>query len=181
MYQEIIARLKEMGIKLEQGLSYKEIDDIEKKYEILFPYELKEFYSVALPVSDSFVNWRDTSKENIEAVRSRLERPFSDLRESVLDIEWNDDWGEEPSDIKVKRSHILKRIDGAPRLIPIYSHRYIVSSLSRQSPVLSIYGIDVIYYGENLRSYFEIEFGERDSSDIQMDRVSPVPFWSDLL
>ena len=47
--------------------------------------------------------------------------------------------------------------------------------------VLSIWGTDVICYGENLEEYFKIEFGEKDQNCIDFKNISHVSFWSDLM
>lgn len=59
-----------------------------------------------------------------------------------------------PIKSKEKRKIIIEKIRSASKLIPIYSHRYLASIEVNQNPVFSIFGTDVIYYGENLLSYF---------------------------
>lgn len=45
------------------------------------------------------------------------------------------------------------------KLVPIYGHRYVVCGTARdQSPVVSIMGLDAIYYGDSLENYLISEF-----------------------
>jgi hypothetical protein len=99
----------------------------------------------------------------------------------IDDIYWCDEWGEEPIESKEKRKLIIDKIRCAPKLIPIYSHRYLASIEVNQNPVFSIAGADVIYYGENLLSYYLIEFGLKQYDTMKCESISHIPFWSDLL
>lgn len=68
----------------------------------------------------------------------------------------------------------------APKLIPIYAHRYIpFIPNSEETHVFSIMGSDIICYGENLISYLETEFKIKDYDNSM--RCKYVDFWSDLL
>ena len=56
--------------------------------------------------------------------------------------------------MKIKKEYKTK-----PKLIPIYSSRYIPESPKETgNPVFSVYQTDIIYYGFDLLSYFENEF-----------------------
>jgi hypothetical protein len=50
------------------------------------------------------------------------------------------------------------------------------------NPVFSIFGDDAIYYGANLKDYFEREFGDwRVRSRPWPNQIKYIPFWSDLV
>ena len=51
----------------------------------------------------------------------------------------------------------------------------------KQTPVFSLHGTDIIYYGGYLEQYLEIEFGMKTHDEIQFDKIKKVPFWSDIL
>ena len=76
----------------------------------------------------------------------------------------------------------MREYEKAPNIIPIYGHRYIpyVKGCS-DVPVFSIRGCDIIYYGENLISYLEIEFGIKDFDDLDYDKCKHIDFWSDIM
>lgn len=47
-------------------------------------------------------------------------------------------------------------------------------------PIFSIYGSDIIYYGENLEDYFDVEFGDKDQSDMDFENLRYIPFWASI-
>lgn len=182
-YQEIVFKLKSKGVLFDRGMSLSEIDETEKLYDISFPAELKRLYSVGLPVSKSFCNWRDTHKENVQRIKDILNMPIQGL---IFDLEtnnfWCDDWGEKPIDIRDAQSILLEHYNKAPQMIPIYAHRYMPFIPNEiDIPVFSIMQSDIIYYGVNLISYLEIEFGFRQYSELVQANFRYVDFWSDLL
>ena len=181
MYDELIVYLKENGVMFEGGLSERDILNIEKEYEISFPKVWKQFYSIVLPISDGFYNWRDNSAENIMYIKEIIKTPFTELLQDIDDIYWCDEWGKEPIEKEERRRIVTEKMRCAPKLIPIYSHRYLASIEVKQNPVFSIAGTDVIYYGENLLSYFQIEFGLKKYDAMNCDNISYIPFWSDIL
>jgi hypothetical protein len=70
----------------------------------------------------------------------------------------------------------------APKLIPIYSHRYIPEKPNESgNPILSVYQTDIIYYGANLLEYFENEF-RRKGTKLEIDsRIKEIEFWSEII
>lgn len=189
-YKNIIERLTSKEVVFENGMSQSEIDDTEKLYNITIPIELTYLYALALPVSDGFYNWRDRSNDNIEKIKRALEAPIIGLQSSLknefqrssdpFQDFWYEGWGEKPRDFKTACEVLLKRYNDAPKLVPIYSHRYMPCIKDNtRLPVFSLMESDIICYGENLIAYFEIEFGFKKYSD--MSECQYVEFWSDLL
>lgn len=181
MNNYLILELSKKGIKFDKGLSEKEIESIEAEYGISFPKELRKFYSIALPVSEGFYNWRDKCVENVSFIKGVIAKPSIDLIDAVDEIYWCDDWGEEPVELTKKKEIIYDLLIGAPKLIPLYSHRFLASLEIEDNPVFSIHGTDIICYGENLLAYFEIEFGLKEYSKMNCENIPYIPFWSDLL
>lgn len=181
-YELAISKLKSKGIEFEKGLTAEEIATIEQRYDICFPIELKNFYSVLLPVSDGFYNWRNASESSVEMIKRALEMPLVGLLQDLEELYWCDEWGEEPGSIEEKKMILAKLYEKAPKLIPVYSHRYMpYLDKEEEMPIFSIYQSDIIYYGENLLSYFEIEFGLKHYSDMKCDNIPHIDFWSDLI
>jgi hypothetical protein len=181
MYKKLISFLKDKGVIIEKGLSESDIIYIEKEYQISFPEEWKQFYSIGLPISKGFYNWRNSRSENIKYIKEIINTPVTGLLENIDDIYWCDEWGEEPKEMEERRKIIIEKMRSAPKLIPIYSHRYLACIEVKQNPVFSICGTDVIYYGENLLSYFETEFGFKEYDTMNCDNISYIPFWSDMI
>ncbi|RDY26896.1 hypothetical protein [Lachnotalea glycerini] len=181
MYKKLISFLKEKGVIIEKGLSKSDIIYIEKEYEISFPEEWKQLYSIGLPISKGFYNWRNNSSENIKYIKEIINTPVMELSENTDDIDWCEEWGEEPTEIEKRRKIINEKLRSAPKIIPIYSHRYLACIETKQNPIFSICGTDVVYYGENLLSYFEIEFGSKEYNTMNYENISYIPFWSDMI
>ena len=76
-------------------------------------------------------------------------------------------------------TEVKNRLKNAPKLVPIYAHRYMPVISSENPPVISIHGADIIYMGENLVEYFNIEFGDRRQDTIKS--IIPIPFWTDIM
>src|SRR5699024_9995594 len=68
-YRELIRKLEQNGVCFAEGLSDKELFDIQYEYNVNFPKSLKVFYKAGLPISDGFHNWRDLSKKNIKKIK----------------------------------------------------------------------------------------------------------------
>lgn len=188
-YNEIVCKMQTKGVLFEQGMSSSEICEAEELYGISFPIELKRLYSVGLPVLNGFYNWRDKSIINVEHIKEALKRPILDLQAELredfqddfpCDDFWCDNWGDRPNDFNEANEILLKHYNDAPKLIPIYLHRYMpFIENSTNTPVFSIMGSDIIHYGESLISYLEIEFKLKDYNNNM--NCQYIDFWSDLL
>lgn len=181
MYRDIVNQMKQMGVEFEIGLSDEELCWIEHEYEIVFPEELKSFYKEALPISKGFYNWRDKRNENVMFIKKVMMIPIQAIIENSKEIDWSEEWGEEPIDLKEREKSIEDMALKAPKLIPIYSHRYMASIRCEKPPVFSICGTDIIYFAKNIIEYFLIEFKIKENIIFMNDEVSCIPFWSDLL
>jgi len=146
----------------EKGLSSREIASAEKSFEIQFPDDYREFLSEALPSGDRFPDWRSRP----DSIRDSLAWPWNGM---VFDIKhdawWHDAWGDRPVILKDALRIAKEQIERAPKLIPVYGHRYISSEpRAAGNPIYSIYQMDIIFYGSTLEEYFEIEFLGLDHS-----------------
>lgn len=179
MFQKYISELERRGIIFDKGLEEPEFMRIEKIYDISFPYAYKEFLSEAMPVSDGFYNWRNFTDNNTYMIKSMLELPFKNVKKYISEIFFYEDEYKELNE-KDRNSEIIRRLSRAPKLIPIFAHRYVPIYANDNPPVLSIHGIDIIYYGINLQDYFNKEFhiGEMVDESIGVERI---PFWSELM
>ena len=181
MYSNLINKLKEKNINLKNGLDNNELSKVESVYNVKFPIDLKEFYAEVLPVGEGFYNWRDFSKINVNNIKRVLDRPFQNVKEDISNIVWNENWGNSPEDSKEISKCIMRLLEKAPKLIPIYKHRYMASQYNSSNPIFSIYGLDIIYYGENLEQYFDLELRYKKHSDINYNNIRKIDFWSDIL
>lgn len=179
----IMKILKMNKIKTEIGLTEAEIRKIEDNYGICFTPDLKELFMHVLPISKGFMNWRDFSDENVNHIKKVLAWPMEGM---IFDIEnnefWLDVWGSRPTDTDEARRICMEAFVMFPKLIPIYSHRYIPEDPREEgNPIFSVYQTDIIYYGENLESYFEIEFGQKSYGSIDYSAIKPIKFWREFV
>lgn len=172
--------LTNAGITFEKGLSNEEFQKIESVYGIVFPPDLKSIYRNFLPISNQFYNWRDFSDENIEKIKRQIYYPIDGI---MFDIERNDFWikdfGEKSGSITTDLENAKKYMEkNVPILIPIFGHRYISSyPCEANNPIYSVVQTDIIYYGNNIYEYFEVEFANKKLSKKSKRYV---PFWGEI-
>ncbi|BDU49486.1 hypothetical protein [Haliovirga abyssi] len=179
---EAINLLRNNDVIIDDGLLKKEISEIENKYNIVFPPDLREFYSYGLPVSKGFINWRNSDPEYIKTIKERLSWPYEGI---IFDIKnnkfWIEEFGEEPTEIDEKIRKFSEYFKKVPKLIPIYGHRYIpIEPYEENNPIISVYQTDIIFYGENLFDYFKIEFGKKNY-EVDYNKVKKIRFWSEVV
>ena len=184
--RHIIRLLTDKGVFFDSGLTDNEVLEVETKFNFKFPPDLKLFLQTALPISDSFVNWRLGLKSTDEAdsIVSRLNWPLDGM---IFDIQsnefWVDSWGAMPDNFSNKVEIAKKHYQTYPKLIPIYSHRYIPSRpTENDNPIFSVHQMDIIYYGYNLVTYFANEFKISLKGDFELleKPVKEIEFWSGL-
>ena len=180
MFENSFKILKQKNIKIEIGLTENELKEIEKRYGFHFPLSLKQFLKEGLPVSEGFYNWRDNSIENIELIKSVINDTKEYINDNPTDVYWNDNWGREPTDVEEYSLFIRDRLMNAPKLIPFFIHRFIPEIEHWNPPVFSLHGADLIYYGNDLEEYIEVEFGNKKHSEINFNDAFFVPFWSEI-
>lgn len=182
----LINLLSSKGIQFEHGLSDDEVLQIEQKFDIQFPPDLKTFLQTKLPTDESFVNWRlglHSDDEN-QSIQKRFDRVFDGI---CFDIEynnfWQKQWVDKPNDLKECFEIAKQHYQTYPKMIPICYHRYIASSPNEtDNPIFSIWQTDIIYYGYNLADYLKNEF----ELDLHNNFYLPsepkrIAFWSDLI
>jgi hypothetical protein len=168
----------ERHCRVTPGLSDVEVNIVEERYRIQFPPDLRSLLQYGVPVSCDFPDWRT---ESIGTITARLNWP----REGVLfDVEnnnfWFAEWGERPVDTQEALSVARSALQHSPILIPVRSHRYLPADpLLEGNPVFSVYQTDVIYYGFDLMSYFQLEFGVVATSEVRHE-ARHIRFWSQL-
>ena len=142
------------------GMNESEIDNIEKKYEVKFPSDYREFLKILHTVNRKpkdrpfFFNWL----EDEQVIVDKLNWPYSSLSQDSI---WLKSWGTIPN----SQDEIINRFNTwyreAPKLIPIFGHRYIISEPCKGGhPILSVVGSDTIIYGWDFKHYLLTEFSE---------------------
>lgn len=154
------------------GLREEEIDAIEKRYDIKFTQHHRAFLKILHTIDRKepiecydandnifyekrsfFYNWLEDNQE----LEYRFAWPYETILDDVLGANqfWLESWGERALFSKEEKCEVLKKwIKKAPKLIPIFWHRFVVSEhIHFDKPVLSVYGADIIVYGWNMRHY----------------------------
>lgn len=160
MYVPILEKMKEDGIKVLEGIEKEQLEAAEECFGIRFPGELVEFYLTGMPVGRRFPDWTDLSEENVKRIRKSLRFPEMSVR--------NENEDQFPQD--------------AVPLIPVYGHKYmpVIEGLE-DGPIISVYGLDIIYSGRNLLNFLEIKFLGKDPDTIWEDAVAVIPGWEELI
>ena len=182
-YIKIIKKLKNKGVTFAEGMTQNEILECEDFYSIKFPMPVKEMYSIALPVSKGFYNWKDYSEKSIERNKAAVSQPLEGI---LFDIEnndfWYDKWGKKPDTISEAKRVCIEEFQKVPKLFPVYGHRYMPLVEGKTNlPVYSVYQTDIIYYGEDLISYLKIEFGYKPHKSTKLSNILHVDFWDDIV
>jgi hypothetical protein len=170
--------LRSSGVSIQRGLSDEELSTIENRFGFQFPPDLKGLLRLGLPVSEKFPDWRNGIPEELN---ERLNWPFDGM---CFDIQhnkfWVDEWGAKPTQLPEAFAVARKQVDKAPRLVPIFGHRYIPAEPNEAgNPVFSVYQTDIICYGNDLASYLSAEFKFENPFPIPSE-PKYIRFWGDL-
>lgn len=182
--KHIIRLLTDKGVHFDSGLTDDEVLQVETKFDFKFPPDLKLFLQTGLPTSERFVNWRLglKSKDDADKIIDRLGWPLEGmLFDLQLNEFWINSWGDKPNNYEEKERIAKEKYLTFPKLIPIYSHRYIPSRPSEAgNPVFSVHQMDIIFYGSDLATYFANEFSFELTDEFEMlDKPKrEIEFWS---
>lgn len=184
-YNEILGMLKKKKYDILPGMASGQISSVERAYGFNFPTSLADFYSCGVPMSKSplsdFPDWWNFDSQNISDIKKWISAPMENLRSDVRDGFWLNVWGERPENVDDALAVFDSLAEKAPKLIPVYGHRYIpVIEGVDDPPVISAVGQDIIYYGCNLSNYMKNEFIDF-TEPIDPDKIIRIPFWSDII
>jgi len=93
---------------------------------------------------------------------------------------WINSWGDKPTAYEEKEIIAKQKYLTFPKLIPIYSHRYIpMEPMDEGNPVFSVYQMDIVYYGYDLATYFSNEFHFKLPINFEkVEKPKSIRFWS---
>ena len=185
--EELIENLEHKKIQFADGLTNEELEIVESKFKLRFPPDLKLFLQTKLPISENFVNWKLGINSEIESQKI-IEKINWPLKGLLFDIKENDfwlhEWSDKPDTLEERIEIAKEKFSNFPKLIPIYSHRYIPETPYRNgNPIFSVYQMDIIYYGFDLANYFSSEFDFKLSNNFEkLERpINHIEFWSDFV
>jgi hypothetical protein len=174
-WSDLVAMLRDAGVIFAIGLSDIEIAETEQAFQFRFPPDLRAFLQTALPADRRFPNWRSGDEAELH---EWLGRPMHGF---LFDVEhsefWLPEWGERPAELSEAFEACRKHVNAAPKLIPIFAHRYIPERPSSAgNPVFSVYQTDIIWYGFDLDDYLRHEFKLEPRAEWP-DSVRQIDFW----
>jgi hypothetical protein len=127
-----------------------------------------------------FYHWQRDHEALLDEIDGAFEGVMFDVEENAL---WLPSWGERPDAPEARRGRVRALVDAAPRLYPIFAHRFVVAGAP--SLVLSIHQSDVIVYGRDLRVYLMNELADWLGLEADLDWGSQdprkIPFWGELV
>jgi hypothetical protein len=163
------------GTRWTGGLSDEEIDDAERRYGLRFPPDYRLFLrllhattprcrgarfidheTIGAVERPAFFDWRHDDAEIRDALSWPLEGLLFDVENNVL---WQETWGARPDAPERRRARLETLLAGAPKLVPVTGHRYVVPV--EPYVVLSVHQGDIIVYGSDLRAFLLAERVER--------------------
>ncbi|MEM7336927.1 MAG: hypothetical protein AAF490_32940 [Chloroflexota bacterium] len=189
------------------GMTPKEIDSAEKKWNILFPPDYRRFLELlgapdqnmqrahwtdeGMIFSDapSFFNWN----QDDSFIEDALAWPLEELLFDVQNDLWFNGWGKRPSNQEDQFETVRSLVKNAPPLIPIIGHRYLLGKPTQvNNPIFSVYQSDIIIYGMNLKKFLLVEFAQllainheqayvNAVSDYSREDILSIPFWGELI
>ncbi|MFE6052495.1 hypothetical protein ACFQ6N_17210 [Kitasatospora sp. NPDC056446] len=174
---------------IEPGLSDGEFERIEAEYGIQFSDDHRAFLAAGLPVYSPPEEgatwekpWPDWRNGDPDEVRSHLAWPIDGVLSAVEHGYWHASWGPRLAEPQDARAAAVKHLALVPQLVPLYAHRFLPAGGGTYGhPVLSIWGTDIIYYGEDLADYISHEFEEGYEYPETWNPRATVAFWQDFV
>jgi len=163
------------------GLSPHRIDIIERELGFPLPADFRYLLENIRDPGGTLFPWE-------EFTRQEYDRYIDGLFDGIaFDIEcnnlWMKRWGKRPDTLEPAIAIARKDFAAWPKLLPIYSHRYLAAEPALpDNPVFSIVQTDIVYYGANLANYLLNEFIERDwFSRVSYAEPRRINIWSDFV
>lgn len=167
-----------------QRLSDEQIDEVQRKYEVQFTPEHREFLKVLHAIDKKeiveyedegeiiteesifFYNWLADEKEVVEIIKGSYNWMKHDVDEKSQ--VWLKSWGIKPTSLD-KRIEIFEEwFSHVPALLPLRGFRYIVSDENlKWKPIISMGSSDIIVMGWDFRTYLLNEL--RNHLDIHIE------------
>ena len=161
---------------LRPGLTSSELAAVEQEFGFSFADDHRAFLAAGLPYGRGWPDWRDGDRGQL---RERLALPVEGVLFDVAENGfWYEGWGPQPADTAEAVVVARRLLMTVPRLVPVYSHRYLPAGRGASGhPVLSVMQTDIISYGADLTAYVRHEFG---GEPLEPGRPT-VTFWRDLV
>ncbi|MGN7709212.1 hypothetical protein [Chryseobacterium sp. JV274] len=160
-----------------QGLSEEQIDDIERKYEVSFTSEHREFLKILHAIDKKeiveyedegeliteectfFYNWLENEEEIISQIKCFYKWVWDDI--ISVNYVWLKSWGVKPNSLERKKEIFDEWFSKLPQLLPVRNSACVVNNENlKWNPVVSVSGSDVNILGWDFRTYLLYELRE---------------------
>jgi hypothetical protein len=159
------------------GYTQDELDAAQERFGLRFPPDLVALFRERRPLRG--YDWRRDCDAIARMLRWPLEMLLDDLESNDF---WLPAWGERPAAPEARAHRLTALVTAASPLIPLIAHRFLPAEPhAAGNPVISMYGIDTVYYGANLADYFDREFTPGAQLKPMGPPIRKIPFWSDLI
>jgi hypothetical protein len=112
-------------------------------------------------------------------ITDALNWPFEGFLFDVRNGSWWPEWGEMPSSPELQKERLKEIFARAPKLIPVYGHRYIPEEPKEAgNPIFSVWQMDVICYGADLSDYIALETRAPTVPSGETKPLKCIDFWS---
>ena len=162
------------------GLADREFDEIEQRFGFEFADDHRAFLAEGLPVwtegdddpdKTTDLGWPDWRGGDPGRLREHLDFALEGALTGVKNGYWPPWWGDDrPADPVEALGVARERLVADGPLVPLYVHRFLPAGRGRWGhPVLSVWGVDVIYYGADLLHYVGQEFDVPEDPDAELE------------
>jgi hypothetical protein len=170
-------------VRVEPGLSDRELEAAEVRFDLCFPPDLRALLRHGLPTGRDLPNWRDPDADDY--LRWALGKPARAMEFDVLNNGvWFDAWGPRPATDAESAAIAGRELARVPRLVPVHAHRYVPSvPPAAGNPILSLWQIiDTVHAADDLAGFLASELGAPlPAWATPADRRRRVPFWSAIV
>jgi hypothetical protein len=164
------------------GYQQAELDEIQRRWALRFPPDLIALLLRRRPLVAGGFDWLEASDTEIESwLQWPLEGFVFDVVENDL---WWPGWGSKPMEPSAKIARLTMILDAAPKLIPLYEHRYLPEQpFECGNPVFSVYQSDIICCGASIDDWLvREERGWHGALTNGADTsFKEIPFWSEAV
>ncbi|SHM31832.1 hypothetical protein [Flavobacterium chilense] len=156
LYNDIYGFQIQPGSKLVNGISRKEIDQLQILFGFDFPWEYREMLLLFSNLDRPTISINPEDESDIEYSEDHFFYQYpEDYEKSRWIIEELNDNKIEAESVLTEAGFDVSKIVG---YIPMHHHRVLVVFEDKYlSPVISVWGADIIMFGYNLREYLKYE------------------------
>ncbi|CAI2769091.1 hypothetical protein [Flavobacterium collinsii] len=157
LYNDIYGFQIQPDSKLVNGISRKEIDQLQILFGFDFPLEYREMLLLFSNLDRPTISINPEDESDIEYSEDNFFYQYpEDYEKSRWIIEELNDNKIEAETVLTEAGFDVSKIVG---YIPMYYHRVLVVFEDKYlSPVISVWGADIIMFGNNLKEYLRYEF-----------------------